>query len=58
VCLGQQYALTEIGFIIIRLLQRFDRFENVDTSTDPIVRHNLTLTDSVANGVKVKLHLA
>ena len=38
------------------MLQRFDSIENWDT--DPVIRHNLTLTSCPGNGVKVKLHAA
>ncbi|KAI9648671.1 hypothetical protein NHQ30_003309 [Ciborinia camelliae] len=55
ICLGQQYALTEASFFIIRLLQKFDRLESVDKED---VSFNLTLTMSSGNGVKIKLHEA
>ena len=42
--------------MIVRLMQRFDKVENLDM--DPVVKHNLTLTDSSANGVIVRLHEA
>ncbi|KAI9779011.1 MAG: hypothetical protein M1816_003788 [Peltula sp. TS41687] len=56
ICLGQQFALTEASYVTVRLLQRFDGFENMET--DPVVRHNMTLINSSANGVKVRLHEA
>lgn len=56
ICLGQQFALTESSYVTVRLLQRFDAIENMER--DPVVRHNLTLTNCSANGVKVKLHVA
>jgi hypothetical protein len=42
--------------VIIRLLQRFDGLENMDT--DPVVKHNFGLANCSGNGVKVKLHQA
>lgn len=30
ICLGQQFALTEAGYVTVRLLQRFDGLENLD----------------------------
>ncbi|THC92955.1 hypothetical protein EYZ11_007573 [Aspergillus tanneri] len=33
ICLGQQFALTEAGYVTVRLLQKFDRVENLDKST-------------------------
>ncbi|KAM0142338.1 hypothetical protein ACHAO1_001207 [Botrytis cinerea] len=55
VCMGQQYALTEAGFFIIRLLQKYDQMESVD-KTD--IKLNMTLTLSSGNGVQVKMHEA
>lgn len=30
ICIGQQFALTEAGYVIVRLLQRYDTFEGLD----------------------------
>jgi cytochrome P450 len=27
ICLGQQFALTEVGYVLTRLIQKFDRIE-------------------------------
>ncbi|KAF7928892.1 uncharacterized protein EAE97_009734 [Botrytis byssoidea] len=54
ICIGQQFALNEAGYVTVRLLQRFDRIR--DMATDPVVKHEVKLTVSSANGVKVKLH--
>ncbi|KUJ10601.1 cytochrome P450 [Mollisia scopiformis] len=54
ICIGQQFALTEASYVTVRLLQRFDKMESMET--DPIVRHNLTLTNCSGNGVKVRAH--
>lgn len=56
ICIGQQFALTEASYVIVRLLQRFDVMENQDFTTKAM--HNLTLTNSSGTGVKVKLHAA
>ena len=40
----------------VRLLQRFDAMQNMDTETR--VQHNLTLTSCSGTGVKVRLHAA
>lgn len=56
IVLQEQFALTEASYVTVRLLQRFDNIENMET--DPVVRHNLTLTNCSANGVKVRLHEA
>ncbi|KAA8575763.1 hypothetical protein EYC84_004867 [Monilinia fructicola] len=55
ICLGQQYALTEASFFIIRLLQKFDQIESADKEE---ITFNLTLTMCSGNGVKIKLHAA
>ncbi|KAJ8063806.1 hypothetical protein OCU04_007665 [Sclerotinia nivalis] len=55
VCIGQQFALNEAGYITVRLLQRFDMIESMET--DPVIKHDYKLTDAPANGVKVKLHI-
>jgi len=56
VCIGQQLALTQAGYVTVRLMQRFDAIENRDP--DPVVRHDLTLTECSGTGVKVRLHEA
>ena len=55
ICLGQQFAITEASYVIIRLLQRFDGIENLDHEP---TTHNLTLTSCPGSGVKVRLHEA
>ncbi|KAH9204927.1 cytochrome P450 alkane hydroxylase-like protein [Leptodontidium sp. 2 PMI_412] len=54
ICIGQQFALTESSYVTVRLLQRFDKLESLDT--DPVIKHNWTLTSCSANGVKVRAH--
>ena len=57
ICIGQQFALTEAGYVIVRMLQRFDGIDGAamrgleDT-------WNLTLTGRPMHGVKVRLHAA
>ncbi|KAI1995042.1 hypothetical protein LOZ53_001614 [Ophidiomyces ophidiicola] len=53
ICLGQQYALIEASYVIIRLLQSFKDIEN----RDPVLHfiENITLTLSSATGTKVAL---
>lgn len=53
ICIGQQFALTEAGYVTVRLMQRFERMENLET--DPVMRHAITLTSHTGNGVKVRL---
>lgn len=54
--MGQQFALAEASYVTVRLLQRFEELESMET--DPVVRHNLTLTTCSGNGVKVRLREA
>lgn len=55
VCLGQQFALTEAGYVVVRLVQRFDGIENLDQET--VVRHKYTNTTSPVKCL-VRLHEA
>ncbi|EPE36354.1 Cytochrome P450 [Glarea lozoyensis ATCC 20868] len=54
VCIGQQYALNEVSFVLVRLLQRYDKIESLDDG--PIVKQ-VTMTLSPAN-VSVRMHRA
>ncbi|KAJ5804879.1 Cytochrome P450 E-class CYP52 [Penicillium riverlandense] len=56
ICIGQQFALTEAGYVIVRLLQRFDKIE--DVYPDRKIRGALTLTMAPADLVTVRLHEA
>jgi cytochrome P450 len=53
ICLGQQFALTEAGYVIVRMLQRFDKVENMDKST--VLKHKYTTTTAPVQ-VLVRLH--
>lgn len=55
ICLGQQYALTEAGYVIVRMLQRFDRMENLDETEE--VKFQYTVT-SAPLCVNVRMHEA
>lgn len=52
ICVGQQFALTEAGYTIVRLLQEFEKIESRDPT--PWVE-NLHLTLSSGNGVRTAL---
>lgn len=56
ICIGQQFALTEAGYVLVRLLQRFDKIE--DVYPDRKIRGALTLTMAPADLVTVRLHEA
>ncbi|KAK4506032.1 hypothetical protein PRZ48_003997 [Zasmidium cellare] len=57
ICIGQQFALAEVAYVIVRLLQRFD---GIDGSALPQGRLpcDWKLVDKVAGGVNVRLHCA
>lgn len=54
ICLGQQYALTEASFTLVRLLQRFDMVENADTLVKPAIQSSLTMSHDRGVYVRVK----
>ncbi|KAL2065907.1 hypothetical protein VTL71DRAFT_3577 [Oculimacula yallundae] len=56
ICVGQQYAIIEASYIIIRLLQKYDKMENMDPVLE--AKYHSTMTSCSANGVKVRLHKA
>ncbi|KAH9214462.1 cytochrome P450 alkane hydroxylase-like protein [Leptodontidium sp. 2 PMI_412] len=56
ICLGQQYALNEASFVIVRVLQRFDKIEALDMSGP--LKKGITITLQPGDGVKVKMHRA
>lgn len=52
ICVGQQYALTEAGYVTVRLAQQFAVLESRDPGP---WEENLTLTLCSRNGTKVSL---
>lgn len=54
ICLGQQFALTEASFVLMRLAQKYERIELKDPA-QPLV-NDANLTVSVFGGVWVKMH--
>jgi len=56
ICIGQQFALTEAGYVTVRLLQKYDQIDG--SVLPPKVRHGLTLTTCPADGVNVRMHVA
>jgi len=55
ICLGQQFALTEAGYVIVRMLQKYDKIENHDPEIIP--KHQYSLTTAPVS-VPVRLHEA
>ena len=52
----EQFALTEVAYVTVRLMQRFDKVEN--EGPDLVVKHNLSLNSSPYPGVNVAIHAA
>ncbi|KAI9760719.1 MAG: hypothetical protein M4579_001457 [Chaenotheca gracillima] len=55
-CIGQQFALNEVSFVIVRLIQRYDGITLQDPSEK--IEKKVSLGLSPANGVNVRLHRA
>ncbi|KAJ5505890.1 Cytochrome P450 E-class CYP52 [Penicillium expansum] len=55
-CIGQQFALMRASYVLVRLLQRFDRIEDVHSERD--IRYGVSLTSCPADPVTVRLHQA
>lgn len=55
-CIGQQFALMRSSYVLVRLLQRFDKVEDVHPESE--IRYGVSLTSCPANPVTVRLHQA
>ncbi|OQD89061.1 hypothetical protein PENANT_c003G07195 [Penicillium antarcticum] len=55
-CIGQQFALMRASYVLVRLLQRFDKIE--DVHSDREIRYGVSLTSCPADPVTVRLHQA
>ena len=53
ICIGQQFALTEVAYVVIRMLQRIDA---IDGSEVGDASHRVGLTSAPGHGVKIRLH--
>lgn len=58
VCLGQQFALTEAGLVLVKMLMEFDAIEAMDRREMAKMRKGLGLTMAPMDGAKVRLHRA
>ncbi|KAL8798926.1 MAG: hypothetical protein Q9182_006273 [Xanthomendoza sp. 2 TL-2023] len=53
-CIGQQFAITEVSYVAVRLIQQFDDIQFMD---DPgTILYNTNIHNKSATGVKVRLH--
>ena len=50
----EEFALTEVAYVTVRLMQRFDEVEGPDL----VVKHNLSLNSWPYPGVNVAMHAA
>ncbi|KAJ5121706.1 Cytochrome P450 E-class CYP52 [Penicillium atrosanguineum] len=55
-CIGQQFALMRSSYVLVRLLQKFDRIEEVHSERQ--IRYGVSLTSCPADPVTVRLHQA
>ena len=58
ICIGQQFALTEASYVVVRLLQRFDKIEASAHELEGMTTSNLTLTNAPGRPVTLRLHEA
>jgi len=54
ICLGQQFALTEASYVVVRLLQTFNSFSTLSTEYPPRKDNNLTMSLNKGCHVKVE----
>ncbi|KAK0741959.1 cytochrome P450 [Apiosordaria backusii] len=57
-CLGQQFARIKTAYVIVRLLQRYDKIENAEKPADAPMRFHHTIENRSGSGVQVRLHEA
>ncbi len=60
ICIGQQFALAEISYVLVRVLQAFD---GIDGAALPVKEGerlpcDWRIVDKVAGGVNVRMHAA
>ncbi|KAK3679104.1 hypothetical protein LTR37_021441 [Vermiconidia calcicola] len=59
ICIGQQFALTEASYVVVRLLQKFDKIEPGKHELEgEYVRSNLSLTNAPGKPVTLYMHEA
>lgn len=58
ICIGQQFALAEVAYVTIRLLQRFDSIDGSALPQGQRLPCEWKLVDKVAGGVNIKLRTA
>ncbi|EME40172.1 hypothetical protein DOTSEDRAFT_74860 [Dothistroma septosporum NZE10] len=58
ICIGQQFALTEASYVMVRLLQKYDKLEAAPGELEGPITSRLTLTSCPARNVTLRLHEA
>ncbi|KAF7198095.1 Cytochrome P450 52A12 [Pseudocercospora fuligena] len=58
ICIGQQFALTEASYVVVRLLQKFDRIEAAPGELEGPVTTDLGLTSCPKRPVTLRLRVA
>lgn len=58
ICIGQQFALTEVAAMIVRVMQQYDAIEPVDRAEMLRERKGIGLIMWPSEGVKVRFHRA
>lgn len=58
ICIGQQFALTEASYVVVRMLQKFDKIEPGKYELQGESLSNLNLTNCPAKPVTCRLHEA
>lgn len=53
----EQFARTQVLYVVVRLLQIFDDIENLESPDAPMTMHH-TIENRPGNGVQVKLRFA
>ena len=51
ICIGQQFALTEMAYLVVRMLQRFERIERYWKDGEMVIKSEIVI--SPLNGVRV-----
>lgn len=58
ICLGQQFAIVEASYVLVKMAQHFDKIEPVDYAEMSKMRKSIGVTMAVRDGVRVRLHKA
>lgn len=54
----EQFARTSAAYVVVRMLQRYDKVENVETPHDAPMKFHHTIENRSGSGVQVRLHAA